>query len=119
MKRVMFLMVLALMLVGLTTGCGKQDCVDQMQDTKAKYGAAEEINRYNSKDYHNEDWWYWSRGFEYSFTWGENIKGCDVSKYTFSPIGSTSLSTSTKIVAEKSKVLVERFFCPGTSLPTQ
>ena len=100
-------------------GCADKNCDDQMAETRTNHGTAEEVNSYNSGDYHNVDWWYWSKGFQKSFTWGENIKGCEVSTYTFDPIDQSSLTDDTKEAARVSKVLTNRFFCPRTSMPTQ
>ena len=126
----LFVMIVALILcLTFIVGCEKKedppvniDCSNQMVNVKNQLGVAEEIITYNSDGYHNVDWWYWSKGIEYSFTWGKYTDGCEVSTYTFTPINLSSLSIATKATAKSSKVLVEQFFCPGTtrsSIPTQ
>ena len=101
-----------LMLMVIFFGCSKPDCTDQMAETKLKHGVAEEVNSYHSEGYHNIDWWYWSRGFQYSFTWGDNVKGCQVSVFTFSPIQTAGQESQ----AEISKVLTEQYYCPETNV---
>lgn len=114
--KIWLIVLLGLIFIG---GCSDEDCSEQMADIKAKYGTAEEVTTYDSKDYHNVDWWYWSKGFQYSFTWGSNIDGCDMSKYTFEPITASSANDEAKASAKESKVLIERSFCPGATRPTQ
>ena len=100
-------------------GCSNDDCEDQIKDITNKYGKAEEVNTYNSGDYHNMDLWYWSKGFQYSFTWGNDIKGCEVSKYTFTPITKTAISDSIKTVVNDSMILDYRELCPNMNMLTQ
>jgi hypothetical protein len=86
---------LALLLAGLV-GCEQfyyvspygytGDCAEEMDEVRTSLGPAEEINTYSSSGYYSHDWWYWSRGVEYTFTWGSYVTGCEVSRYTFSPI---------------------------------
>ena len=54
-----------------------------------QYGEPEEVDKYNSEDYHTVDWWYWTQGFEVSFidspyddTYGWRVD----STYEFEPI---------------------------------
>lgn len=73
----------------LLTSCSvfePDNCDDEMKKVTNRHGAPEEINKYSSDGYYNYDYWYWSKGIEYSFTWGKNVTGCKVSTYTFSPI---------------------------------
>ena len=58
-----------------------------MESKREKYGDPEEVNKYNSSGYHSVDWWYWTRGKEFTFTWGSDVEECcDVTSYTFTPI---------------------------------
>ena len=63
------------------------NCNDEIEDLKADRGEAEEIEKYDSGDYHTWTFWYWSEGFSMTFTWGTNIHGCKTSQNTFTPIG--------------------------------
>ncbi len=38
------------------------------QPYRNKYGDPEEVNKYDSEDYHVVDWWWWSQGFMVSFS---------------------------------------------------
>lgn len=63
------------------------NCENEMDDIRARYGEPEEVNTYSSDGYYSEDWWYWSKGINYTFAWGSLVEGdCDVSTYTFDPI---------------------------------
>ena len=64
----------------------QSNCDGEMDEIRQKEGTPEEVNRYDSEDYHSVSWWYWSKGIEYTFVWGEIIDGCEVSTYTFPPI---------------------------------
>jgi len=67
--------------------CSPSNCEDDMSDVKRKHGQPEEINSYSSEGYYSQDWWYWSKGINYTFTWGSLVKeGCEISTYTFTPI---------------------------------
>lgn len=88
-KRALVLLIFAFILAGCLHSKedrGEDDCDDEMDDVRAERGAPEEVNTYDSGDYHSVDWWYWSQGINYTFTWGENVHNCDVSTYTFDPI---------------------------------
>lgn len=65
---------------------GPDDCSAEMDEVRSQYGAPEEVNTFDEDDYHSVDWWYWTQGVEYTFTWGKYVEGCDVSRYTFTPI---------------------------------
>lgn len=72
-------------------GCSEEDmgtanCDSQINDLISRIGQPEEINRYDSSGYHSHSYWYWCRGFEKDFTWGDNVTNCEMSTYTFSPI---------------------------------
>lgn len=65
----------------------KCNCDDKMEEIRNKMGPPEEVNRYDTSDYHNVDWWYWSKGICYTFEWGSIVdKCCEVSTYQFEPI---------------------------------
>lgn len=80
-----FVLVLLLLFI-LFISCGLSNCNDEMADVRAKMGAPEEIDRYDSEGYHSVDWWYWSKGICYGFIWGTNVDGCETSTYQFDPI---------------------------------
>ena len=75
-------------------GCS-HDCDDEKEDTRKKRGAPEETTEYDSGDYHSHDWWYWTQGISYNFTWS-NDKDCEVSTYKFDPIGKKWILISIK-----------------------
>jgi hypothetical protein len=72
------------------SGCGgglfDQSCDDQRDDLVKQMGNPEEVKRYDSGDYHSWTYWYWTRGFSRTFTWGGAAGECSTSDYTFSPI---------------------------------
>ena len=77
------------------SGCGGNDggifgdcnCDAEMDNWVENHGNAEEINKYDSEDYHSWTFWYWCEGFSITFTWGKYVDGCcEISTYTFSPI---------------------------------
>lgn len=66
---------------------GSCDCDKAKEEIRNDLGTPEEVNSYNSDDYHSETYWYWSKGISYTFTWGSVVDGCcQVSTYTFAPI---------------------------------
>lgn len=85
--------------------CEEQNCDDEMKDARRKYGDPEEIERYDSADYHSVDYWWWSEGYEMTFTWGENVDGCEVSTYSFDPI-TTSITDKIRNKVESEKQLI-------------
>jgi hypothetical protein len=98
----------------LVASCS-DDCEDEMSDTRKRHGAPEEVNTYNSGDYHNVDWWYWSKGIEFSFTWGKNVDGCEVSTYTFTPITDV-VTDSIRTVIDRNKVLTRVDLYPACGI---
>lgn len=68
------------------SGSAAGDCNKEMERVRSQYGNPEEVSTYSSSGYHSQDWWYWTRGIEFTFVWGENVGGCEKSTYTFSPI---------------------------------
>jgi hypothetical protein len=84
--------ILAVLCAAILGGCGgggsswfSNNCDDKMDDLKKARGNPEEINRYDSGDYHSVKWWYWTKGFERTFTWSNDIS-CQTSDYTFTAI---------------------------------
>ncbi len=54
-----------------------------------RYGSPEDINKFDSDDYHIVDWWWWTKGYMVSFqdTPYDDAYGWAVgSTYSFSPI---------------------------------
>ena len=99
LDRFVFASMLALL---ITVSCSWfcDDCDDEKSETRSSRGEPEEIDTYNSSGYHNEDWWYWSQGYEKSFTWGSSVSECcDTSEYTFAPIGGPALDTLNNVTA--------------------
>lgn len=87
------LIILLALIPMLFSGCngddlfGECNCNDEMNNCTANHGDPEEINKYDSGDYHSWTFWYWCQGFSMTFTWGTNVEGCcETSTYTFSPI---------------------------------
>jgi hypothetical protein len=78
----------------------EENCDSKMEEVRANRGEPEEVNRYDASDYHSVDWWYWSQGICYTFTWGSLVGGCEVSTYTFTPITS----------AQEKAMILEQFY---------
>ena len=66
----------------------EKNCDSQMEEVRQSRGNPEEVFTYDSSDYHSVDWWYWSQGICYTFTWGSIVGDCEISTYTFTPITS-------------------------------
>lgn len=84
----MFRLLFTALFAGTLIGCGDSpfwdsSCKSEMNEIRGKMGEPEEVNTYNSGDYSKTDWWYWTRGIQYSFTY---YKYCEVSTYTFRPL---------------------------------
>lgn len=83
-----------LILFCLVVACGEDDllkysnddCDAEIADVRNTMGPEEELNKYDTSDYHSWDLWYWSQGICYGFTWGKFVDGCEMSTYTFDPI---------------------------------
>jgi len=84
------IIVLALSVVMFFASCEifQPNCDSQMENVRSSRGDPEEVNRYDSSDYHSVDWWYWSQGICYTFTWGSLVGSCEISTYTFDPFAS-------------------------------
>ena len=88
MKLKIILCSVAFALSACGGGGGLADnCDDKMDDTIKDAGRnPEEIDKFDSDDYHNWTFWYWKNGFSRSFEWGKNVDGCKTSDYRFAPI---------------------------------
>ena len=68
-------------------GCGSDpldfSCKNEMDEVRAKLGAAQDVQEYRSGSYISTSWHYYRRGISYNFRYFE---GCDVSTYTYTPI---------------------------------
>jgi hypothetical protein len=64
---------------------GYSDCSKEMDDRVDYSGYPEETNNYDSDGYHSRTYWYYCDGFSETFTWGDNVQGCEVSTNTFTP----------------------------------
>lgn len=87
----LFFILIAILLLGCgtddtETGYSIENCNTQIDQMLAREGSSEDVNTYDSPDYHSHDFWYWCKGTQHSFTWGNNVDGCEVSKHTFSPV---------------------------------
>jgi len=91
MKRLFILLTMVILL--MVGGCGGideffsgSDCSDEIEDYVATYGNPEEISKYDSGGYHSWSYSWYCKGLIVTFVWGENVGGCEVSTYTFTPI---------------------------------
>lgn len=86
-----FLIIVIVSLFMILGGCTGEivityNCDGEIGALKASHGNADEIDKYDSAEYHCWTFWYWSDGFSMTFTWGTNVDGCKKRKDTFSPI---------------------------------
>ena len=95
MKKLLVVLVLIITISMIFATCtikqreelfGTANCQEEMDACIEAYGNPEEINKYDSEDYHSWTFWYWCQGFSRTFTWGINVWNCETSTYTFSPI---------------------------------
>lgn len=95
MKKVQVALVLIVTISVIFAACSKKereklfgiaDCEEEMDSCIASHGNPEEINKYDTGDYHSWTFWYWCKGFSRTFTWGRIVDNCETSTYTFSPI---------------------------------
>lgn len=91
MKKLSILLFLGFTFLFLLSGCGEDDsggsdCSDAINNMIKQNGNPEEVQKYDSGDYHSWTYWYWCRGWSATFTWGSLVGKCETSTYTFSPI---------------------------------
>ncbi len=99
MKRNVIILIMGLVaILSLSiAGCHEDDffhyhhsdynyCSDEMYDRERVSGQPEEINIYDSDGYHSRTYWYYCDGFSETYTWGENVNGCEIHTNTFEPI---------------------------------
>jgi len=108
-RKVVLSIVIASLMLGLVS-CDHA-CKKQKKEVRKSWGAPEEIITYDSGGYHSHQWWYWSRGQEFTFTYGSNVDGCEFSQYSFSPISSIVITDVEKAIARESKVMVKCTVC--------
>jgi hypothetical protein len=100
LDRFVFASLLALLITVSCDWLCDDDCEAAKSETRSLRGQPEEIDKYSTSGYHYEGWWYWSQGYEKSFTWGSSVSGCcDTSEYTFTPIGGPALDTLNNVTA--------------------
>jgi hypothetical protein len=88
------LLVMVVLATTLLSGCDGTggfiaftSCQNDMDNVTAEYGTPEEIEQYDSENYHSHTYWYWCSGFAIVFTWGESVnEGCCQDKNTFVPV---------------------------------
>ena len=98
------LLLTLIVLTAFFIGCDFS-CDDEKNDIRNQYGEPEEISSYSSGGYTSTDWWYWSKGIEFTFT-EQRSELCEVSTYTFSPIYKLSEDKKKEVCA--TKVLVNK-----------
>ena len=112
MERIIILLFLVCVMFA---GSCSSNCDDKMGETRSRYGSPEEVNSFSADGYHSVDWWYWSKGVEFGFTWGNNVDGCQVSTYTFEPIGDVITDDIRAMVGE-TKTLQSRARYPNCGM---
>ena len=92
-KALIYICLAGIIIIGFITvvatgggGDGGGDCGGNIASLVKIYGEPEEIEKYDSGDYHNHTYWYWCKGFSKTFIWGSYVDDCEQSTYTFSPI---------------------------------
>ena len=103
--------LIILLCMTLICSCSS-NCDDKMGDTRGRYGSPEEVSSYSNDGYNSVDWWYWTKGIEFTFTWGSGVDGCKVSTYTFEPIG-TVVTDAARTHAEETKTLESTITYPN------
>jgi hypothetical protein len=69
-----------------TVGISFCSCRNSIDDVRALYGDPDEIEKYDSDNYHCHTYWYWCKGLSIVFIWGDGITGCcRKSTNTFEP----------------------------------
>ncbi len=64
------------------------DCKDEMNATRSEFGEPDRItDAPHSGDLRLETWWYTTRGFSRSFSWGEAYRDCETTDTPLKPGG--------------------------------
>ena len=82
-------MIIPMLMLLFLVGCYDDSCVmcqDEIDMTVANRGDPEEIEKFDSGNYHSWTFWYWSQGYSITFTFSDDSCDCETSTYTFSPI---------------------------------
>jgi hypothetical protein len=85
-KQISFILFVSIILI--LTSCSifkEKTCESEMEKLRANLGEPEEITTTSSPRLESEDWYYYSQGVSYTFTWGESIGGCEITVRTFTP----------------------------------
>lgn len=81
--------LLPLLLAAALAGCGSEklsgNCAEQMDDLRDLYGEPQEVDRFESGNYHRDTWWYFRIGFARTFTWDGAPGSCEMTDQTFPP----------------------------------
>ncbi len=75
----------SLLAAGAVSGCGDpigalltDDCKDEMNATRSEFGEPDRItDAPHYGDLRLQTWWYTTRGFSRSFSWGEAYRDCE------------------------------------------
>ena len=87
------------------------ECDELQNDVRGRYGAPEEVNTYSSDGYNTVDWWYWSKGIEFTFTKADK-EDCKQSQYTFTPIHNHTAVSKIDVVKTLVSVQTATGNCP-------
>ena len=84
----LFPFIFFISIIYFLTACSifrEKTCESEMENIRTSLGEPEEITTTSSPRLESEDWYYYSQGVSYSFTWGESIGGCEITIRTFTP----------------------------------
>ena len=88
MKNVFLALVIATLAACGDGGILDWDCDGEMSEAKSRFGEPNDVQSFTATGYNSVTYWWWWRGLAKTFTWGSNVQGaCEVSNYTFTPIG--------------------------------
>ena len=81
---------IALLLLAATlAGCGREklsgNCAHQMDVFRDLHGEPQEVERFESGNFHRHTWWYWRLGLARTFTWDGAPGSCEMTDRTFPP----------------------------------
>ena len=99
------LCAVALISLFVLTGCGSDNCDDQMSNIRSSRGAPDYIEQVTIDGTHGTAWGY-TDGLIYVFVWGDNAEGCEVS--TFAAKAFNDVTDENKAKAWDEKVLIGR-----------